>query len=141
MGAQPATDALPLFVWPPSMSAEILSTTESTSSRTASPAWYALAGLLLAVIYSPTLRWLYDSWLNDRFYSHGFLVAMVCIWLVSQQWPQVVKCPVSPSPAGVLLVALGLLLESAGAISDIMTLSGISLVIVMAGLILDCRDR
>jgi exosortase len=123
------------------MSAETY--TDPKAERAASnwTAWYAATGILLMVIFAPTFRWLFYSWMNDRFYSHGLLVALVCAWLISQQGTALKRCVVSSSSSGIPLIAIGLILEMCGAISDVMTFSGIALVLVAAGLILACRGR
>jgi len=97
--------------------------------------------LAAIVIYGPTIRWLFESWTNDRFYSHGFLVAALSIWLFIKKLPNLRSAEIRPSRWGVPLVASGLLFAVAGAVSDIMTLSGISLVMVAAGMMLACRGE
>jgi exosortase len=123
------------------MTTDSLAVAEPVASRTIGIRWYASIGILMAVIYEPTVLWLFQAWMSDRYYSHGFLVAIVCIWLISRQWQALSRCAISSSPIGAPLIVIGLLLEMAGAISDVMTLSGISLVLVVAGLILVCRGR
>src|SRR5258706_3147554 len=122
-----------------SMSTETLNQPEVSAVRTEGSTWYALIGLCVAVIYAPTLRWLFDSWMNDRFYSHGILVALVCAWLISRQWDAAKETPVSSSRLGMPLIVLALVLCLAGTVSDVMTLTGISLVLAACGLVLACR--
>src|SRR5205085_9044860 len=113
--------------------------TGTSVARVSSLSWCLSIAGAAAVVYYPTFVWLADSWINDRFYSHGFLVAAISIWLAVQQWPQARAAELKPSRWGIPLIAAGLLLEMAGAVSDGMTLSGISLVCVTAGMILASR--
>jgi len=121
------------------MSVETVGSSNAKTARPASAGWYGLIALAAFVIYVPTFRWLVASWIDDRFYSHGFLVAGLSVWLLLKQIPDFKSAATKPSPWGTPLVALGLVLVAAGTISDIMSLSGLSLVIVVVGVILSCR--
>jgi exosortase len=100
--------------------------------------WYVI-GLLAAVLYFPTFRWLFETWLNDRFYGHGLLVALVCGWLAHGKLAEVQAAEVRPSRWGIPLVVVGLLMAMVGAIGDIMSLSALSLYPVGIGLMLAAR--
>ncbi len=95
----------------------------------------AVAGVL-AFIYLPTLNWLLGFWWVDRFYSHGPLVAAVCVWFAWRERESVAALPARPNLWGLPLLVGGILAEMAGAVSDVMTLSALSVSPVLAGLVL-----
>ncbi|MCB8933165.1 MAG: exosortase/archaeosortase family protein [Chthonomonadaceae bacterium] len=75
-----------------------------------SPAF--LPGLLLAVgialVFGSLWPQLLPLWTgDDGYYSHGFLVPLISVYVVYRWWPRLQKIPVRPFlPAGVLLLAL-----------------------------------
>lgn len=121
------------------MSVDVLGSSSAPKLRSPSRAWLSLILACGLAIYLPTFRWLVDSWNTDRFYSHGYLVAAVCIWLAWRQKNRLARLHGSPDNRGIALVGIGLLLGLAGSLSDVMSLTGISLVMVIAGLILATR--
>jgi exosortase len=106
---------------------------------TGSRLWWYAVGAIAAVLYFPTFRWLVETWLGDRFYGHGLLVAAVCLWLAHGKIEDVRATEFRPSRWGIPLIVIGLLMEMAGALSDIMSLSALSLYPVGIGLLLLAR--
>ena len=41
-----------------------------------------LTALALLLCHAPTLRGMFEQWLNDEDMSHGFLVPIVVLWVV-----------------------------------------------------------
>jgi exosortase len=111
----------------------------AATAMTGSRLWWYAIGAIGAVVYFPTFRWLVETWLNDRFYGHGLLVAAVCLWLAHGRLEDVRATEYRPTRWGIPLVVLGLLMEMAGALSDVMSLSALSLYAVGIGLLLLAR--
>src|SRR5262245_47944653 len=118
---------------------EAASETAPAAWRSPGRLWWYLIGAFAAAIYIPTFRWLVETWWNDRFYGHGLLVAGVCGWLAHRQWETVLTAPARPSRWGIPLVVVGLLAQMVSAISDVATLSALSLYPVGVGLLLATR--
>ena len=51
-------------------------------------AYLVIAGLVALLIY-PVLAWLVSSWRVNPYYSHGFLIPPVALFLAGRQWPRV----------------------------------------------------
>ena len=47
---------------------------------------YGVIGVLLILLFYPVLIWLVKSWLNNPYYTHGFLVVPLCALLAWRQW-------------------------------------------------------
>ena len=98
-----------------------------------------LVGGLLAAIYYPTFVWMVDRWMaKEGYYSHGFLVPLVCLVLVWMKRKQLQDLRRNPQDAG---YGLGLIIAGVGIhlISmwwRIHFTSAFSMIIVLAGLVL-----
>jgi len=71
-----------------------------------------VVGLLVALLYAPTARWLVLAWLQDPYYSHGWLVlpvAAILAWRNRAAWRRG-----APDNAGLLLLSLGVALYALG---------------------------
>jgi exosortase len=88
---------------------------------------------LLGIIYWPTLRWLVNAWISNDYYSHGFLVPLVSAFFV---WTkrEYLKTR-EPSIIGIILIFLGALLYIGGFFWQIRILGGLSLLLVITGLV------
>jgi exosortase D (VPLPA-CTERM-specific) len=92
----------------------------------------ALASLGLAFLYGSVLPGFVRAWTNDD-YSHGFLVAPLCAYLVWQRRHQLTAVEVSPSLAGLAVVVVSLLVFVIGELGAEMFLARVSLIGVVAG--------
>ncbi len=94
---------------------------------------------LLAAIYYPTFVWMVGRWMaKEGYYSHGFLVPLVCLVLVWMKKNELQNLRRRPQNAG---YGLGLIIAGVGIhlISmwwRIHFTSAISMIIVLAGLVL-----
>jgi exosortase len=70
------------------------------------------------------------------FYTHGFLIPFACAYLLWEQKTLLNRFPPSSWPGGIALVALGCLLHLFGLRASVSFASGISLLIVILGLLL-----
>lgn len=93
----------------------------------------AVAGLVGALFF-PTLRWLVVSWLNNSYYSHGFLVPLVAGFFAWRR-RAVFQRPV-PYNGGMVVLALGLVVHLITIPRRLYPVSALALVIVLAGLVL-----
>lgn len=95
------------------------------------------AGIALIIAYIPTLIGLYSRWTaRDTYYSHGFLVPLVSIYLLWLKRKELAKIEVKPSVLGWLLLAPGLLVHLVSLPFRVAFTSGFSLIVVLAGLVL-----
>ncbi len=89
---------------------------------------------LLAWAYHPTLAFLYEKWVGDPQYSHGFLVPLFSAYLVYQNLDRFRVADFRPWPilGGGVLILAGLLRMLAGGLL-FHQLDAISLLIALAG--------
>jgi exosortase len=88
---------------------------------------------VLVLLYWPTLRWLVNAWISNDYYSHGFLVPLVSAFFV---WTkrEYLKTR-EQSIIGLFILVFGVLLYLAGFIWQIRFLGGLSLIVVLTGLV------
>ncbi len=107
---------------------------------TAASTWRRLCWLLvlvlLALAYWPVVSYLVENWWIDPNYSHGFLVPLVTAWLLWSRRRRLAAAAGNPSPWGLLVVGLGLVLLILGRWGHELFLQRISLVPVLWGLVL-----
>jgi exosortase len=98
--------------------------------------WLAL-GLLLVTGYWWTFGWLFARWeAPDSYYSHGWLIPPASAFLIWIRRRSLQQCRVKPSRAGILLLLAGLFLHFIGGAWQIGFVSGVSLVVALAGIVL-----
>ena len=101
---------------------------------------YAKSGLivgLVTIIFLPTLRWLIQSWLGNPYYSHGFLVPIITMFLISRR----LQVKTEPWNAGVLFILIGLAGHLASIPFRMHILSAAGLIVVIFGLVLTFVGR
>jgi len=107
--------------------------------------------LLLSLLYFRTFIWLFNSWLTDPYYSHGFLIPIICGFIAWQNIrknkrgkgdefklnpetePEHFKFKFKP---GIFLFAFGLILYVIGFIKLFPFLSALSFLFTASGLII-----
>lgn len=98
-----------------------------------------IPGILIATaavwLYAGTLRELFASWLTDGNYAHGIVVAPVALAIVYSKRKRLAETPIEPSVAGNALLAAGIVVYAFSRWSDVTFLAGLSMVIVIAGLV------
>jgi exosortase len=99
-------------------------------------AWGAVIGALLFVLYREIGHKLALDWYNDPDYAHGFLVPVIAGWFVWDRRDKLARLAAAPSPAGILLLGLGLGMLVLGSIGAELFLQRSSLIAVIAGLVL-----
>lgn len=92
--------------------------------------------LLVALLYSNTATWLIESWINDPYYSHGFLVPIISGYLIYKKISKLDGIEPANSNFGLLFLIPGIIMHSIGQLWTIRFLSGFSIIFVLLGLIL-----
>jgi len=92
--------------------------------------------LLLLIIYSPTISWMVDRWMaHDSYYSHGFLVPLVSLYVLWIKRAKLSKMNLRPTTWGVWLIVGGLIMHLASALLRVYFTSAFSMIPVIAGLV------
>jgi len=93
-----------------------------------------IAGLL-ALIYWPTFIWMNARFSEaDTYYSHGFLVPLVFLYLIWTKRDELKKTVISPLNIGLILLVPVLLTHLLAYLLEINFISGFSLIITLFGL-------
>ena len=96
-----------------------------------------LLGVAVGALYWQTLVWLVDQWMDDRVYSHGFLVPLIAgyiVWIKRFQLARIQPRPAFFSGAAVLLASL--ILVWIGRIGSVVQAEGLSLLLVLPGIVI-----
>jgi exosortase len=91
----------------------------------------------LAVLYFHVISGLVGQWLHDPDYSHGFLVPVLAFWILWQQRRRVEQLPSAPSWWGVPIILGAMSLLIVGTLGAENYISRVSLLIVIAGLVIN----
>lgn len=97
-----------------------------------------LAGFLLLVgwNYWPTLKWMEMRWDETGSYmSHGWLIPGVTLWLLWLDKAKIKNAPRIPSLAGLFVLAGALLFHFVAGLADVSSISGITLIPALLGLV------
>lgn len=86
-------------------------------------------------LYAGTMRELLASWLSDGNYAHGIIVIPVALAIVYSKRHALAATPIQGSMAGGVLLAAGVVLFAFSRWSDVTFLAGLSMVVVIAGLV------
>lgn len=93
--------------------------------------------VLFVLTYTPTMIWMCDRWFaHDSYYSHGILVPVVTLYLIWQKREELARFVPRSSRWGLRLITAGLLLHLVSSFFRVYFSSGISMIVVLAGLIL-----
>ena len=96
-----------------------------------------VAALVLLAAYLPTLMWMWSRWFaTDSYYSHGILIPFVSGYLIWQKRAELLTTPVKESRLGMPLIVGGVVLYLFSALFRINFTGGLSMFIVIFGLVL-----
>ncbi len=87
---------------------------------------------LLGLFYWPTFRWLFQSWLSNPYYTHGFLVPLVSAVLVWTKRDDLKRG--QASAAGVMVLSLGAFVYVLGSVWATRYVTALSLPVVLGAL-------
>jgi exosortase len=90
----------------------------------------------VALLYGRVLMALAANWQSDASYSHGWVIAPIALALLWRQRDRFRALPLEPSKAGLLVLALSLLLYVTGTLGAELFLVRTSLIGVLAGTLL-----
>ena len=91
---------------------------------------------IVLIFYYNTIVWLTESWMYNEYYSHGFLVPIISGYIVWKMREEIRTIDKKPSQFGLVLFAAGIIIQGISVLWTIRFLSGISLLITLAGTIL-----
>lgn len=100
-----------------------------------------IALLLLGVLYSQTVASMVLKWYRDPNYSHGFIVPLVSGYALYRKAGTLKDTAACPENRGLLLVVLGLFVFTAARLGAESFTMGVSLLIVLAGLVISLFGR
>jgi exosortase len=95
---------------------------------------WGFVALGFAVCYFSTFRWLiykYEGF--DSYYSHGYLIPFVSIYLIYLKRKEISQVDVSSTPAGLCLIVFALAVHVFGVLGNIHFISGFSMVLYIIG--------
>ncbi len=108
-----------------------------TSSKLVNVLGVGALALIMAFCYSAVFQWMYGRYMNaDSYYSHGFLVPFVTLFLIWMKRDQLRNQPQQGSRAGLVLIVAALLLHILGTLLYIFAVSAFSLFFLIIGLTL-----
>lgn len=90
----------------------------------------------IGIFYYNTFGWLIDSWINNEYYSHGFLVPVVSGYIIWNMRKELAATEKKQSQMGLVLFTGGVILQGTSVLWTIRFLSGISLLVTISGVIL-----
>ena len=106
----------------------------SSSERT--PLWQLVVlSAALLWLYAPVLYRLIAQWVHDPNYSHGFFVPAFSLYVIWQDRDRLRKLPRRPSWSGLLILAIAVVVLTAGTLGAELFLSRASFLIAIAGLV------
>ncbi len=97
--------------------------------------WLIIA--LTGIVYIPTFVWMWGRWFaKDSYYSHGILIPIVSLFLVWSKREELKRISTQPAGWGLWLIIGALIIHLGSAWMRVYFVSGISLIILIMGLIL-----
>jgi len=96
---------------------------------------------LLFMVYLPCFYELTKSWITNPDYSHGFLVLPISIYLVWMKKKKITAPKQHDAKTGMVLVTIGLALHILGTYGRIISVSNLSLLVTLSGILLAILGR
>ncbi len=92
--------------------------------------------VLVTLLFSSTLAWLIYNWLNNAYYSHGFLVPLISGFFLWRRRDAFAHDSREPSNSGLIVLVISLVIYLVGQVWQAYHLSASALIILLAGLAL-----
>jgi len=93
---------------------------------------YALIALLGVLVLAPTLRWLFNEWWSNDYYSHGILVPLISVFFAWRLLPKVER---KPSNLGLFLLVAALVIYLAALFQRAYFIAALGMIALFAGMI------
>lgn len=87
-----------------------------------------IAAIGILVLFWGLVSKLPGMWIEDDYYSHGFLVPLIAGYIIYKWWPRISQIPVKPGYLALLFFPVVLLAYRAAALSDIAQLTSVCFV-------------
>ena len=110
-----------------------------SEERNARLAGWGLAAIGFGLAYAGTVKILIDVWRHNPNYSHGFLIPPVTAWLLWRERAALREATGRGSWLGIVLLFSAVLVQLVGLRGDVATLQGLSLILALAGVILQLQ--
>lgn len=91
---------------------------------------------VIAWLYAPVLARLFAVWMHSPFYSHGIFVPVFALLVLWRDRKKLKAIEATPSWAGLPLVGLALLMRHSTVLKGDFFFSGVSLLLLVAGLVI-----
>lgn len=91
---------------------------------------------IIGLFYYNTFGWLIESWLNNPYYSHGFIVPIISAYIIWNMRKDLSNVDKKQSDTGLIFFIVGIMLNGIGILYTIRFLSGLSLIVTIFGVIL-----
>ncbi len=92
---------------------------------------------LVQIIYIPVFIWMVGRWTAaETYYSHGFLVPLISIFLIWQKRKELSWLNVNPTKKGWILFIPGILIYIISALFGVYFSAGFSLLLILPGIVL-----
>jgi exosortase A len=91
---------------------------------------------VIGIFFYSTLQWLVVSWLNNDYYSHGFLIPLISGYLIYNMRDDLKKIEKKQTQEGLFVFIGGMIMYGIGSLNTIRFISGLSLLVTIFGLIL-----
>ncbi len=95
-----------------------------------------IVSAVVGIFFISTLQWLVISWLNNAYYSHGFLVPLISGYLIYNMREDLKKLEKKQTLEGLAIFLAGIIMYGIGSLNTIRFISGFSLIVTIFGLIL-----
>jgi exosortase len=95
--------------------------------------WEWSFALLLILVFAPAVGSMSQVWNRLDYYSHGYLVPLVALWVVAGRWSFLEGLPRSRDLRGLLVVLGALAAYGFGLAASVVSLQGLALVAAVAG--------
>jgi exosortase len=96
--------------------------------------------LIIGAFYLPIFQALFDTWMIDPYYSHGFIVPLISGYIIWKKRKHLVQSD-KDFTVGAALLAAGLAVYGYGIINKSLFVSALSFLIVLSGYILSFYGR
>ena len=95
----------------------------------------ALAACFFMAFF-PVWKGLVAAWSGSDDYSHGFFIVPIAVYIAWQKRDRLAQTPIRPSAWGLVFLVLALLMYIVGRLGEIATVSSVSMVLALAGVVL-----